>query len=248
MIEKIEGIVLETIRHNDRQNVVSLFVRRRGRVPFLVPASGSGRGSRLRQAALMPLAIVEGEVKWRVSGQMQKLPVPTPGRIWRTLYFNPLKSAVVMFLSEFLNTWLRVSEGDEGVWRYITGSLAELDSIDPAGAGRRIANFHLGFLIGLMPLAGIMPPSPPRNPRGMALDMLSGEYVASYPLRPTKLTEEETAALGGLLRMNVINCGAYRLSREERHRILERLLAYYSLHFSLRGEFKSPAVLAEVFG
>lgn len=100
--EKITGIVTDMIRHNDRHNVVTLFTRSRGRMSFLSPA-GTGRTAAMRRAGLQLLSLVEAEVNVRGDRDLQLLGRFSSPHVWSDIYFNPVKSAVAMFLAEFIN-------------------------------------------------------------------------------------------------------------------------------------------------
>ncbi|MCH5214888.1 MAG: recombination protein O N-terminal domain-containing protein, partial [Muribaculaceae bacterium] len=51
MIERLEGIVTDLVKHNDTHNVVTLFTRTRGRMAFLVPV-GKSKSGKMRNALL----------------------------------------------------------------------------------------------------------------------------------------------------------------------------------------------------
>ena len=76
-IEKIRGIVIDVIKHNDRHNVVTLFTRDRGRIAFLSPV-GSGKSARMRNARLLPLSVIETDVNMRQNRELQLLGAVTP--------------------------------------------------------------------------------------------------------------------------------------------------------------------------
>ena len=67
MREKVRGILLHTIRHNERSNILTFFTEGRGRMAFVSPA-GSSKTARMRNARLAPLAIVESVIILREIG------------------------------------------------------------------------------------------------------------------------------------------------------------------------------------
>lgn len=239
-IERITGIVTDIVRHNDRHNIVTLFTRTRGRVSFLSSA-GQGKTGRARNARLQLLAIVESDVNFRENKSLQTLSTISTPVIWRDIYFNPVKSAMVMFISEFLNRYLRDASPEPLLWDYVARSLAILDS-----QRGRCGNFHLSFLIGFLQFAGITPDTHDYE-AGDIFDMQAGQMVAYRPGHNNFLPPDETSFLPKLLRMNFANDRFFRFRSGERRIILSKLLQYYAVHFPGMANLRSPEILAEVF-
>ena len=62
MFEKIQGVVLNTIRYSDKHNIVHIYTRQRGLMAFAVP-QGKTAGARQRNALLMPLSLIDCEAR-----------------------------------------------------------------------------------------------------------------------------------------------------------------------------------------
>ncbi len=150
-LEKIKGIVIDSVKHNDRHNVITLYTRERGRMSF-ISSTGSGKRSRMRNARLLPLSVIETEVNIKGGWDLHLLGTIAPLEIWHDLYFNPVKSAITLFLSEFLNRYLRDDTQVPATWVYIHYSLMSLDN-----ASRGLANFHICLVIAFLEMAGISP-------------------------------------------------------------------------------------------
>lgn len=239
-IERITGIVTDIVRHNDRHNIISLFTRSRGRLSFLSPA-GKGKSGRARNARLQLLSVVESDVNIHENRNLQTLGTVYSPRIWKDIYFNPVKGAIVMFLSEFLNRYLREAAPEPLLWDYVYLSLSNLDA-------RRggCSNFHLSFLIGFLHFAGITPDITGLE-EGDYFDMEAGMVVAERPLHKNFLYPSDTCRLPLMLRMNAENDHLFRFKNDERREILRKLLHYFSIHFPGLANLKSPEILAEVF-
>lgn len=242
MMEKIEGIVLDVVRHNERHDVVTLYTAQRGRVAF-VTAAGSGRGGCLRRARLQPLALIESDVNFRSNKELQMLGGFSLIRPWRDMYFNPLKSAQVIFLSEFLNRLLREAEADRTLWLFLADSLQVLDNLAEPSA---IANFHLTFMGSLLPFVGIQPDAETYTP-GSSFDMRAGVFTDSVLPHSDIISAAEAPLVLTVMRLNYHNSRRLRLSGAQRARMLERLLQYYSIHVPGIANMRSPAILRELF-
>lgn len=245
MIERIEGIVLETVRHNERHNVVTLYTRKHGRMAFLVPAGRSKTG-KMRNTALSLMAVVAFDINIRAGKELHTLRNVEPVRLWHNIYSNPLKSTILFFMAEFCSRLLRQYPADERLWDYIKGSLEILESTDSVN----LSNFHIAFILRLLPLAGIEPAPAPFED-GDRFDMLSGEMVGrdnpEFLRRRILLEEEESRKVALILRMNYRNMGLFKMGREQRNHLLERLLEYVSIHLPIGREFKTLPVLREFF-
>lgn len=239
-IERIEGIVIDTIKHNDRHNVVTLFTRTRGRMSFLSPA-GAGKSGRIRKARLLPLSVIETQVNIKQNKDLHNLGSITPLEIWHEIYFNPVKSSLTFFISEFLNRYLRDASPEPALWEFIIGSIRALDTLE-AGT----ANFHIWFLIHFLNIAGITPDLSDYEP-GDRFDMRAGNLVGDTSYHKDTLTSAETAILIKLSRISLSNLRAYRFTGAERRLLLDHILRYYAIHFPGLSSLRSPDILSEVF-
>lgn len=241
MIEKITGIVLDVVRHSDRYNIVTLFTRERGRVAFL-SAAGNGKAARMRNARLMPLGIVSADVNFKGNRELQNLGSIIPAVVWHDLYCNPVKSAIVLFLSEVLNAFLRQADADVPMWNFIVQSLHSLDR-----TREKVANRHLAFLIGMLPHAGIEPILTTPANGDLWFDMRDGRLTPSMPLHNDYVRPDEARFLPLLIRMTADNCGRFRFSASQRRRLLNGLVRYYSVHYPGMENLKSLSVLNDTF-
>ncbi|MDE7159336.1 MAG: recombination protein O N-terminal domain-containing protein [Muribaculaceae bacterium] len=241
MIEKIQGIVLGTVRHSDRHNVVTLYTRSRGRMAVL-SAAGTGRTARMRNARLQPMAVIEADIDIRSGRDLPRLGQFAPVRVWREIYFHPVKSSLAMFAAEFLGRLMRDSAPDGVMWDYVLSALGVLDAAPAA----RLANWHIALLVSLLGFSGIMPDPDTWEP-GRWLDMREGRFTAFPPPHADRLDPEGAAVAFSLERMDFLNAPRFRFSREERREVTRQLLRYFSVHFPGVANLRSPEILGEIF-
>lgn len=236
---------MDIVKHNDKYNVVTLYTRRRGRVPFLVPV-GKSKSGRLRNALLMPMAVVSADVNFREGKELYSLRQVQPVRLWHGIYAHPVKSALLMFLTEFCSRLTRQYPADEKLWEFIVGALEEME----ARPAERLANFHIAFLVRLLPLAGIEP-TVGGYEKGDRFDMLSAEMMAEghlpFTRRVALLSEEESGVVPTLLRIDYRNMHLFNFSKVGRRDTLQRLLQYYAVHLPIGTDYKTLPVLRELF-
>ncbi len=245
MKQHISGIVLGTVRHSDRHNVTNVYTRERGRMAFLSPA-GSSKSSRQTAARLQPLSIIEAEANISPTRELHILSAILPIKVWKTLYYDPFKSSVVMFLSEFLTKLLREAPSEPRLWDFIANSMSILDATDNRIA---TANFHITFLISLSFMMGIQPDVSEYGD-GMEFDMKSG--TMAYPFSAIshngiRLDAYKTSFLPTILRINFANARFFRFSGKERSELLDHILKYYGLHFPGSDNLKSLEIMKEIF-
>lgn len=245
MKEKLHGILLGKIRHNDRHNVITVFTRERGRMSFLSPA-GATKRSRQTTSRLQLLSVFETDVSI-VEGRDLLFPSSyAPERIWRSIWYDPIKSVLIMFLSEFLSRLLRDSPPDPTLWDYIVDST---DILDRATNTTEIANFHIAFLVRLMTLTGIRPDLSGYS-EGMEFDMESGTMTTPWSGKSRgakRIRTGEAAMLPVLSKINFRNARCFRFSGSQRNRLLDGILTYYSVHFPGCDNLKSLEVIREIF-
>ncbi len=245
MKEHISCIVLGTIKHSDRHNVTSVFTREWGRIALLTPA-GTTKKSRQTASHLMPLSVIEAQVNFSPTRELHIPSAIAPIRVWRTIYYNPIKSSVVMFLSEFLSRLLRDAPAEELLWNFIADSITFFDTVDDSMS---IANFHISFLVGMTHLMGIHPDLTDYT-EGMEFDMKAGKTVFPFMIQSNhgiRIDAHRTAFLPKLTRINYANAKKFRFNGHERSEVLNEIMKYFGCHFPGSDNLKSLSILKEIF-
>ena len=187
-MERLRGIVLRTVKYGDGGHVVDMYTDVRGRMSFVMKRSAVGsvrRQSRFVPSHLIPLSMLELDCDIHGQG---RLPRPYSVRLYNvygTMQSNPVKSAVAMFMAEFLVNALREESPNPLLYEYLESSLRWLD-----GCTQGYANFHLVFLMRMTRFLGIYPGLDKRNEEragdggGYYYDLMDCEYNAVLPKHP----------------------------------------------------------------
>lgn len=241
MKEKIRGILLQSVRHNDRHNIITLYTESRGRVSFLSSAS-TGRAGKMRKSLLAPLAVVESDINFSPTRELQYLGAVHVPHIWHSLYFEPDKISMTFFLSDFLSSLLRKAPEDAMLFRYLVEAVDELDRSE-----RSVVNYHLCFLLRLLHFMGVEPDFSTYG-SGRIFDMRDGvfrepEEVAHHDIIPV----DYAAYMPRLGRMTFATMHRFRFSGEQRRLILNYLMRYYSIHLSIPPTLKSLDILHDLY-
>lgn len=233
----IHIIALRTIRHSDRHNILTAYSLEHGRVALAVSA-GAGRAASRMRALLMPLSVVECEIDVKPGREVHTLLRPRAMSTPLSLSANPVKTSLSLFLAELLSSIVRDGPADPTLWNYIAASIGVLDSLPTA----RVANFHITFLCGLARILGIAPDTAEFH-RGMIFDIVDGRFRTSPPLHTHFLTAAESGVVATLGRLNYRNMHRLRLSRDERARVLDTVISYFSLHYAPISSLKSLEIV-----
>lgn len=240
MEEKLKLIVLGVVKHSDRNNVLTAFDDTRGRMAFLIPTNTS-RTARMRNSLLMPLSVVEIEANLLKGRDLHTIKSVAPITLYKSIYFNPIKSSIALFLSEFLNRLLRDAMPDQDMWLFIVHSLQQLDSMN-----RGVANFHIYFLFALAEYLGIAPDTT-KYENHAYFDMRAGCYTYHRPTHNAYLQGQEATLPAILGRMNYRNLHLWQFTREERRSIVKHILDYYEIHMPGLSSLRSIEILRQLF-
>lgn len=241
MLQKTLGIVLHTLKYKDTAVIVDIYTEVAGRASFMVPVSRS-RKATVKSVLFQPLALVELETDFRPNTTIYKVKEAKSFYPFTTIPYDPYKSAIALFLSEFLYRSLREEAENRPLFAYLQHSIVWLDE-----CRHSYSNFHLVFLMRLSRFLGLYP---------NLEDYREGDYfdlqnACFTPLRPQQhshyIHPEEASRLTVLMRMNYKTMHLFAMNRMERSRCLVIMNEYYRLHLPDFPVLKSLEVLKELF-
>ena len=264
MLVKTEAIVLHSFKYGETRLIIDIFARESGRLS-LIAALPKSTKSRLKKQYFQPMTLLEVECDVRQRVQLQKLKDAHLLAAYTSIPFSPEKLAITLFTAEFLYHALRSEQQDELLFAYISSSMQWLDAA-PAG----YANFHLTFLMHMSRFLGFYPNldslTPNPSPRGsltpnpspkregsiggegdVFFDLREARFCNTAPLHRDFLQPEEAGMIQLLMRMDFPTMHLFRLSHQERNRIVDVLVQYYRLHIPQFPELRSLSVLQELW-
>ena len=242
MLQRLEGIVLNTLKYKDTSLIAHVYTDVWGRASFVVPVSRS-RKAAVRSVIFQPLAVVEIETDYRPRDTLFRVKEAKVSSPFTSLPYDPVKSALALFAAEFLYRVVREEEANAPLFAYLRSAVQWLDA-----CGQGVANFHLVFLMRLLRFLGVYPNLEGYKP-GCYFDLRNACFTSSPSVFADEcLPPSEAARLFTLMRMDFGTMHLFKMSRQERGRCLEVIEHYYRLHLPEFGELRSPAVLHELFG
>lgn len=240
MLVKTNGIVLHHIKYTDSSLIVTIYTERFGRKTFIIH-NARGRGSSPKANILQPLFLLELDIYFKPSRDIQQIKEFKNLVPFHTIPFNIIKSSVAIFLAEILYKTIREEESNFKLYEFLFNSIQFLD-ITSAG----IPNFHILFLLQLTKYLGFYPENN-FNKQNRIFDLQNGVFVPATPFHPHYVDERLSRILKELLQINYNNLNSIKIKSEERYRLLVKILEYYQLHTEGLGDVKSLQVLKEVF-
>ena len=240
MYEKLRGVVLNTIRYSDKHNIVHIYTDGHGLMSFAVPL-GKTQAARMRNALLMPLSLVDLEAGIRPGRDLAVLREIHRNFPLATIYSDPVKNAISLFISELLAHVIQEPEGNDPLFLYIEQAVQLLEQLPG-----HVANFHICFLYHLGAHLGIQP-NVESHHDGYWFDMTDGVFVPAAVSGHMNLQPSEAQVIHLLSRMTFSNMAVFRFNREERNRVLDVIISYYRLHNAAIGTLRSPDILKQLF-
>ncbi|MDR2056834.1 MAG: DNA repair protein RecO [Dysgonamonadaceae bacterium] len=241
MLHKTRGIFLYNSKYSDTYSIVHIFTEEFGRASYLL-ANAKRKKTRIPLSVFYPLSVLDMEVEHRNFQDIQRLKEVKIHLPVFSLLNDPAKSAIAIFLAEFIGKVVKEIESNRHLFDFILHSIQILDLSE-----KNYANFHLVFMIRLSPFLGFSPDASGYK-KGMFFDMQNGVFTLYKPSHIHFLNPDESESFSLLLRMNYENMILFRFSRHERKNIIYRILEYYRLHLTNFSDLKSLEILHEIFG
>ena len=240
MLTKTQAIVLHSLKYGETRLIVDMFTRSQGRQSFIVNIPKSVKG-KIKKQLFQPLTLLEIESDLRPKLQLQKLSDVRLASPFSSIPFDPNKLSISLFIAEFLYYALRSEQHNEPLFDYIVNSIQWLDAQTD-----RFANFHLVFLMRLSRFLGFYPNLEHYQP-GSYFDLRESIFLIVPPVHHDFLHPQEAEKIQLMMRMDFSTMHLFRMSHQDRNRLLEVALIYYRLHIPDFPELKSVPVLQELY-
>lgn len=240
MLTKTQAIVLHSLKYGESRLIVDMFTRVFGRQSFIVSIPKTSKG-KIKKQFFQPLTLLEIETDIRPKLQLQKLNDVRLLTPFASIPFEPDKLAISLFVAEFLYYALRSEQRNELLYDYLEYSIMWLD-----GQQVNFANFHIVFLLRLTRFLGFYPNMDDYED-GDYFDLRESEFMRNPPVHRDFLHPEEAQKVQLMMRMDFPTMHLFRMSHNDRNRLLEISIKYYRLHLPDFPEMKSIEVLQALY-
>ena len=233
---KTKAIVISSLKYQEKSLIVKCFTLSDGLKSYFVRDAFSSRKSNQKIAYFQPLTILEIEAIHKNKGTLEsfkEIKVATP---FHSIHSDVVKSTIVMFVSEILNTSIQEEEKNEPLFSFLETALHWLDNHN------EISNFHLILLLEITKYLGFYPDV--ANIENKFFEMTEGIFSPFHAI--SSLTEHESNLFKRLIDLKFdTNQKSFHVI--ERQILLKILIDYYSFHLDGFRKPKSLDVLKEVF-
>jgi DNA repair protein RecO (recombination protein O) len=234
----IKGLIIHHFRYSDNKFIVRIFCELFGLKSFMVQQSkGSKNGS---VNLLQPLTIVEFEASPRENKQIHTLKNLRMAHPLHNIHFDPVKSAMVMFLDEVLYKTIPDDYVNDKLFRYLYNAVILLDDAIDA------RNFHLWCLLEISRLYGFYPQLEDESSTEY-FDLPLSVFVKNRPIHPHYIEQDASAILLKMLDKEWPQVQPIPMNGEMRKTLLNALIQYIRLHLENLREIHSVEILHEVF-
>jgi len=240
MHEKTRCIVLHTIQYKDNASIVHLYSENLGRIACYLPTS-RGRKAGVKANLFQPLSILDLEIHTKQGKEIHQIKEAKTAFPLIHIYTHPIKSAIALFVAEFLFRIIREQEQNTPLYQFIENSVHILEWSE-----KGIANFHLVFVLKFTAYLGFYPHEVNAQSNNY-FDLQNGIFLNEKPLHNNFLNRQQTEALANLLRINYENMSHFAYNRQQRQEIIGEILDYYRLHLNSFPAIKSLDVLKMLF-
>ena len=226
MDDKIQGIVLQSLRYGDTSLIVKIFTRSQGLKSYMVKGAFN-RNAKSRSALFQHLNLINyieaGKPNKSSLGYLKEVQLAT---VYQSIPFVMNKSAILLYVSELLT-------------KTINESLLWLDLVEQS-----YANFPIYFTLELTRHLGFYPKS--NHNTDYCFDMMEGLFAHDYPLHPYYFDAKDAALLSQLLDASIDEVCKVPLNVSQRRGLLDGLITFMRLHAPIMKDFHSHEVLKTV--
>lgn len=232
-----KAIVLQSIKHGDRQSIVKLYTLTHGLIT-VIASPGRTPASRIRASSLLPLTLLDVVYTLRENRDINRLLEASCYYVHEGMNQSLAKLSIAQFMNEVLLRCLKEQSPNAPLFHFIEGSLTYLND-----AQRDFLNLPLYFLRELAAHLGFEPHNNFDSRTAAFFDMREGAFSRIGLPFPLGLSAEDSARFSSFLATNPLR---EQFSPGDRNWLLEIFLAMYRLHVPNFPELKSLQVLREL--
>lgn len=239
MLHKTRGIVLKVTDYSENSVVAKIYTSKFGLQSYLINGVKKSK-AKIRLNMLQPLHLLDMVVYHKPNGNIQRISDARSEPVLQHIPYDIIKSAIVMFMNEMIYKSLKEQHEDEILFHFIEKSIELLDKSE-----KKIANFHLIFLMKLSRFLGFYPDLS-NSERFKFFDLKDGCFVSNQPTHLYFIEEKFISLWIDLLNGSIDNFYELHLDNLSRKYLLQKIIEYYSLHIEDFGQVKSNIILEEV--
>lgn len=230
------AIVISSLKYGDNGLIVRCYTQNSGIESFILKNAFSGRNR--KSSVFLILNQIKIICDAKKNSNLNYLKEADAEIYYQSIYSNPIKTTITLFLGEILNSVLQEEETNLSLYQFLSRSLNEFDSNKT-----NYADFHLWFLMNLTHFLGFFPNY---SENYKFFDLTNG--ISTHDFSSGFVIEKEELILfKNLIDLDFNSEETSKFNQNQRKKLLEILIRYYELHISDFRRPKSLEVLYSVF-
>jgi DNA repair protein RecO (recombination protein O) len=151
MLAKARGIVLKFVKYRETSIIAHIYTDKYGLRSYLINGIRSQR-SKQKLAHFQPLSMLDMVVYHHPRKEIIRMSEYRALYLYQSAPYDPVKSAILWFLAEFLSKCLRTEDENHEEFNFIKNSLIAFDQLSA-----KFESFHLQFLLKISAFLGFYP-------------------------------------------------------------------------------------------
>jgi DNA repair protein RecO (recombination protein O) len=237
MLHSTRGIVLTHVRYGETSAIVHIYTEQFGRQSYMVNSVRSAR-NKGKNVLMQPLTLLQMQVYHKPGKDIQRIKEFKVDCPFATIPFDQTKRSVAFFITEMMNRSFREVEANPQLFEYINASVRMLDALPNA------SSFHLFFLGGLTRYLGLFPDLSDHTPNSW-FDLQNGVFTNNITPHSQAIDLNDNLLWRNIFDMEGMN--DIKMNKDQRNRLTNYLIEYYSLHLPGLGQIKSLDILQSLY-
>lgn len=237
MIQKTEGIVLRTLKHQDSNLITTVYTREFGIRSFMLKGFRSGR-ARNRLSYFQPLSIVDMVYMHREHRTLQTVTESKCAYLLQTAQTHPVKLSLGLAIIEIFSDTVKEEEPNPEMYRLLYETIVKIDQTD-----RQLVHVFVYFILHLTRHLGFGVNDQSKDARYVHFDVKKGSFFPA---------EYQKEAVSHLLRRfhysDLHSCGDITFDNDQKRNLIKTLFSYYQEHIDGFHYPQTLKVFAEIFG
>lgn len=233
MLISTKAIVFKSFKFQESSLIVKMLTETHGVQTFMVKGVRSvranGRAAMFQSGMLLDVIMYYQENK-----SFKTLKEYRASYVYNTALYDIRKSSILMFLLEVLEQCIHEDHEDDQLFEFIATSLVNFDQQEFS------PDFHIEFLLEFMKHLGIFP-SGQYSEATPYFHIKEGEFVSFAQGSPFIVNQSDSSIFAKILREE-----GHLQNRNERKKVLETILSYFSFHVENFKGVKSLKVLEAI--
>ncbi len=240
MSQKLQIVVLHTIKYRDNSIIVQGYSNLCGRQSFVI-RTGKSSKNYAALSQLHALSIIDTELVSGAKGEMGTIKEYLSAYKLPEIRSNIHKSAIAMFISELIYRTVKEMEQNTELYNFISRSVLQLETLESG-----FANFHAWFIVEFSRHLGYTPENN-WSENNSTFDIISGGFTNGGVLSDFCFSSKSSSILAILLNIKPENLHSIKAGGNERFNFIKDMIRYLSFHTGYTIEVRSLNVLHEVF-